>query len=146
MTAVFGCNENAEDIMKTRGAQMTNMQKKIYTPVKVEFNSTPDNMDFSFSACDSYLKILDVNKNVLLFEQGPIIPVGDEFENLFKSRQQTFRKGNRKFTIFFKLIQRLLSKNSNIKLPLKLSFLKITYGLNRISSTQKSKAALVTLP
>ena len=38
---------NAEELMKLRGIQMMNTQTKIFTPVKVEFNSTPETVDFS---------------------------------------------------------------------------------------------------
>ena len=40
-------HETADERMKMRGINMTNIQKKISTPVKVEFNSTPENTEFS---------------------------------------------------------------------------------------------------
>ncbi len=121
---------NAEELMKIRGIQMTNTQTKIFTPVKVEFNSTPETVDFSviektqillnlFNASDPYLKIFDVDKKVILFEQGSDIPVGEEFEKLFKARRQTFQKGNRKFTVYFHVESTLTIQNLKYKAPTK---------------------------
>ena len=122
--------ESNQHIMKTRGFYMTDTQRKISTPVKVEFNSTPNQTEFNvigkrqtlfdiFSAGDQNLKILDVDKKVILFKQGITIPDGEEFETLFKARQQTFRKGNRKFTINFLVESTLTIQKLKYKDPIK---------------------------
>ncbi len=100
------------NVLKTRGFHMMEKKKKLVTPVKVEFNSLPDRTDFNVLEqtqtlfdllCDEdkQLRILDVNKQVVLFERGISLPEGEDFATLMKTRHQTFRKGNSKVTIFF---------------------------------------------
>ncbi len=100
------------NVLKTRGFHMMEQKKKLVTPVKVEFNSLPDRTDFNVLEqtqtlfdllCDedTQLRILDVNKQVVLFERGISLPEGEDFATLMKTRNQTFRKGNSKVTIFF---------------------------------------------
>ena len=105
-------SESVSNVLKSRGVNMMEQKRKLVTPVKVEFNSLLDSTDFNvleqtqtlfdlLSDKDRQIRILDVNKQVVLFERGISLPEGEDFSTLMKTRHQTFRKGNHKVTIFF---------------------------------------------
>ena len=104
--------DKSKNALRERGLHMADVSQKVTTPVKVEYNTAPDELEFNvfektkqllelFISKDNQLRILDVDKNIVLYEHGTHLPEGVEFETLFKLRQQAFRKGHRKFTVYF---------------------------------------------
>ncbi len=97
--------------LKHRGFQMVDQAEKISTPIKIEFNvdkicsefnliQEVSNLFDNMAQQDSGIKIREEVKGTILWELGCPLPENEQFIDLFKMRDQSYRNGNKKVTIF----------------------------------------------
>ena len=90
---------------------MTEMKEQVTTPIQIEFNIDANTREFNvITACqelfkamstvDSSVRILSNDTTTVIWEPEGILPESDQFRTLFYMREQTFRKGNAKVTIY----------------------------------------------
>ena len=132
-------NSSLQEVLKQRGMQMSDNQKKLVTPIKVEYNIPATQDEFNIFEqtqilldllleTDQTLRILDADKTTVLYEKESQLPEGEEFTSLFKVRQQIYRKGNRSFTIFCVVESRLSIQKIKYMDHVKIFFLEIIFG------------------
>ena len=91
---------------------MTENYKKLITPVKLEFNLDQTIQSFDLLESmneitklllieDETIKFTNTEQTATLYELGLELPQGQDFQNNFKVRELTFRKGNRKVILYF---------------------------------------------
>ena len=104
--------ETYRKMLQLRGMKMTETQKKIITPTKLEFNfdkgsevgDLVEHTQQFFTLLtheDITLKIVNAEQDRILYEIGSEIQEGEEFRENFKVRELTFRKGNKKVILYF---------------------------------------------
>ena len=97
--------------LKERGIYMTEMKEQVNTPIQIEFNIDANTREFnvitacqelftSMSTVDPSVRILGNDTTTVIWEPERILPESDQFRTLFNMREQTFRKGNAKVTIY----------------------------------------------
>lgn len=97
--------------MKERGLHLTEEKAKINTPVKIEFNINANEPDFNvleectglleaMGTADPSIRITGSVSKILLWEVDGQMPDWDKFCAEFQMREQKYRKGNSKVTIF----------------------------------------------
>ncbi len=103
---------NNKERMETRGEQMTEVKETLITPLKVEFNINHTTGEFNIilavknlfslmAEIDSSMKVYNNERTVLLWEVHGHLCEEDEFVSYFKMREQNFRNGNMKVTVYF---------------------------------------------
>ena len=97
--------------IKERGWNMMEQMEKLTTPVKIEYNLTAEVREFNIiQACeelfdtmgkvDPQMKIISSVDKEQLWEVNSPITENEEFERKYQMRQQNFRNGNTKVTIY----------------------------------------------
>ena len=97
--------------LKDRGTKMLERTSKILTLVSIEYNLDTSTKEFNIlegsmqlfqlmSQEDNYMQILTGNREKVLWEINTPLPEGSQFAELFRLREQTFRKGHKKATIY----------------------------------------------
>ncbi len=122
-----------KELMKNRGGYMTKDKQTKFTQLKVEFNllNTTDVFNIilavetlfkTFVQVDPTIRVYNHANTLLLWEENSILCKDDEFVKYFKMREQTFRKGNKKVTIYFGVESNYNINSINFQDPVK-SFL-----------------------
>ena len=95
----------------SRGMHMLDEAKRITTPVSIEYNLENTVVEFNvleeletifkkMNQADVSVRVLDTNTQEELWTAQVQLPEGPEFEKNFNLREQTFRKGNKKVTVY----------------------------------------------
>ncbi len=99
------------DIMENRGSYMTEDREMIVTPVKIEFNlvNTMDEFNIivavstlftNIQSVDVSLKVHNNDRTEVIWEDSKVLSEDDTFIQQFNMREQTFRNGNKKVTLY----------------------------------------------
>ena len=118
---------------------MTETQKKIITPAKLEFNfdkgrevgDLVEHTQQFFTLLtheDITLKIVNAEQDRILYEIGSEVQEGEEFQENFKVRELTFRKGNKKVILYFTIESRIPVNRIKFANPVKQYLQKKTSG------------------
>ena len=97
--------------IKTRGINLTDQKEMISTPIKIEFNVENTSTEFyvlqefsellgTMAAQDPSIRLRDKVNGTVVWEAGSQLPENEQFTELFKMREQSYRKGNKKITLF----------------------------------------------
>ena len=103
--------EVLQDKIKVRGVRMTEEKEKISTPVSIEYNIPDGQSEFNIieeceklftfmSIDDPSIRVLDSKNRQVLWEPEGQLPETDIFTTVFRMREQNFRQGNKKVTIY----------------------------------------------
>ena len=131
-TVVGDINTN-EERMEIRGEQMTEVKETLLTPLKVEFNINHTTGEFNIilavknlftlmAEIDSSMRVNNNEHTVQLWEVNGHLCEEDDFVPFFKMREQTFRNGNKKVTVYFTVESTYTINNIKFRDPVK-SFL-----------------------
>ena len=97
--------------LQTRGLNMVEEQELITTPVSIEYNLENTVQEFNImkevidlfiklNQCDKELRIYDTENEKIIWEENTDIENSENLVEDLKVREQTFRKGNKKITLF----------------------------------------------
>ncbi len=90
---------------------MLECTEKIHTPVRIEYNIPTGTQEFNMieesrelfdimSTEEPYMRILNGRKDQVLWEKDMNLPEETQFVELFSMREQTFRRGHKKISIY----------------------------------------------
>ena len=97
--------------LQVRGEEMVERKETFSTPIKIEFNLSTTMQEFNvikavkelcnrFSQQDKSIKVFHHDNNQLIWEEKMVLPEDEEFAETFNLREQSFRKGNKKVTLY----------------------------------------------
>ena len=102
---------NVDDSVHNRGLYLTENKELLSTPISIEFNISAGTNEFNIiresrvvfdamSEIDSTIRVYGSTNKEVLWELNGSLPEDDNFRTLFGMREQHFRKGNSKVTIY----------------------------------------------
>ena len=97
--------------LKTRGQHLVDNKEVYRTPIKIEFNVDNKANEFNllaeFNALLSHLttqdpglRLLDHTTEKVIWETGQALPEKEDFHTAFQTREQSFRTGNKKVSVY----------------------------------------------
>ena len=97
--------------LKERGFDMTDKIERITTPIRIEYNLAPNVSEFNvvqecnelfhiMSYADPTIRVSSSITRDTLWDTDTKVPKDEQFKQLFQLREQRFRKGNGKVTIY----------------------------------------------
>ena len=100
-----------ESLIKSRGLRMIDTAEKVITPIRVEYNLPNTITQFNvrealqtlltkMSASDQTIKILNMEQNTILWDRFSELSENADFSVQFKMKEQTYRKGNKKVSLY----------------------------------------------
>ena len=100
-----------ESLLKSRGLRLLDSTEKVITPIRVEYNLPTTITHFNvreafqtlltkMSECDRTIKILNIEQTTILWDQCSALSETEDFSAQFKMKEQTYRKGNKKVTLY----------------------------------------------
>ena len=100
-----------EDTINNRGIYLTDNKELISTPISIEFNIEAGTREFNMirkcsvllnamSEIDRSIRVYSSTHKELLWETNGTLPENDKFRKFFGMREQHFRKGNSKVTLY----------------------------------------------
>ena len=123
-------NNTDDNILLRRGLQMMEVQETKNTPIRIEYNL--DNTQGAFNIVqelnllftkivqkDSTVKILNTAKEKILWEANGMNSEDKTVTDDFQVREQTFRNGNRKITLYCVVISTVTINQMKFSDPLK---------------------------
>jgi len=104
-------NKTTEDTIHDRGVGMVESNERLTTPVSIEFNLGPEIREFNIITAlmdlftiaaqqDESFRVLQTGHNEVLWETEWDMPENKDFQEKFQMREQSFRTGNKKVTIY----------------------------------------------
>ena len=98
-------------VIKERGVYMVDDMEKFTTPTKIEYNLSNKIGNFhirdavqelfkKMSNEDSAIRILTLDKSKVVWDINSTLEESDIFQDNFKMREQSYRKGNKKVTLY----------------------------------------------
>ena len=103
--------ENTANIIRNRGIHMVDVRETVSTPVRIEFNMKQGQQEFNvikesydlftlMSSTDTSFKVIDSETSSLVWEPDGQLPEQSDFTRVFRMREQSFRKGTKKVTLY----------------------------------------------
>ena len=100
-----------DQTIQMRGLQMMEEEQRLTTPVSIEFNLENNIAEFNvldeletifhkMIEIDESVKVLDTKTQKIIWEENLELPEGTKFAEVFNLREQSFRTGNRKVTLY----------------------------------------------
>ncbi len=111
MVRLVTSTRDSEDILQVRGQTMIEKRQLLRTPIRIEFNLDSSLGEFNIIHAttelfgrmfhkDNTIRVLQTETNITLWEDKMQLPEDKEFTERFKLKEQTFRKGSKKITIY----------------------------------------------
>ena len=111
INVILTTKDTDETSLQDRGASMVEESERLLTPVTIEFNLTNESVNFNIIKAvgevfekmnrhENSIRILENGTKKLLWEQTIELEEGEAFVDSFRMRDQTFRNGNKKVTLY----------------------------------------------